>query len=53
MTAQEAIERIKQTPLMRFVATHEKGGGELAEALQMAIEALEKQIEEGGTDGEG
>lgn len=44
MTAQEAIKKIENLPLMRFVAIHGKGGGELAEALQMGIDALKKQI---------
>lgn len=41
MTYEEAIDKIKWTPLMRLENEH----GELKEALQMAIEALEKQNE--------
>ena len=43
MTEKEAIERIKQTPLMRSIAIGNPKG-DLGEALEMAIEALEKQI---------
>ncbi len=43
MTEREAIEKIKQTPLMRYIADRNPKG-ELGEALEMAVEALEKQI---------
>jgi len=50
MTAQEAIVKIENLPLMRFAAIHGNGGGELAEALQMAVDALKKQTKEGVAD---
>lgn len=43
MTEKEAIEKIKQTPLMRYIADRNPKG-ELGEALEMAVQALEKQI---------
>lgn len=43
MTENEAIEIIKRTPLMRYIADRNPKG-ELGEALEMAVEALEKQI---------
>ena len=45
MTAQEAIKRIKETPLYRYeVCLEEKRQSDLTKALLLAIEALEKQI---------
>lgn len=44
MTEKEAIEKIKQTPLMRWEEVREGlGQGELYKALCMAVQALEKQ----------
>jgi len=41
MTEKEAIEKIKQTPLMRYIADRNPKG-ELGEALEMAVLALER-----------
>lgn len=42
MSEKEAIERIKQTPLMRYESEYAKTS-ELGQSLRMAISALEKQ----------
>ncbi len=45
MTAKEAIERIKRTPLYRYEGClQERRQSDLTKALLLAIEALEKQI---------
>ena len=45
MTAQEAIKRIKETPLYRYEAClEEKRQSDLTKALLLAIKALEKQM---------
>lgn len=49
MTVREAIDRIKATPIMRWEYEIRNDGGEpceLAKALKMAIEALEKMRRE-------
>ena len=43
MTEKEAIEIIKQTPLMRYMALGNPNG-ELGEALEMAVGALEMML---------
>lgn len=48
MSNEEAIDIIKQTPLMRYSESKGRPDGELAEALYMAIEALEKQTAKTG-----